>query len=109
VPHRDVVLALLGAASGLGGLVLVFLGVVVSTMQSFGGATPAGVLDRYRRAAGVTLAAFALAVADTAVAFAWLLRGGGDSLYAAAAVLFGILLGAVLLVAASVTRMLVWR
>jgi hypothetical protein len=109
VEHRTVVLALLGAASGLGGLVLVFLGVVISTVRGFGGATPVAVLHPYRRAAACTLGAFALAVADAACAFAWLLRGRGDALYDATAVLFALLLAAVLVLAAAVTRMLVWR
>jgi hypothetical protein len=67
------------------------------------------VLSRYRSAAAWTLAAFALAVVDSAAAFAWMLRDGGNALYALVDVLFAALLVVVLGVAVGVTRMLVWR
>src|SRR6266850_1538701 len=47
----EVVPAIFGAAAGLAGLLLVFLGVSISAFQSFAGAAPAAATAGFRRAA----------------------------------------------------------
>lgn len=82
VEHKDVVTALLGAAAGLSGLVLVFLGIVVTRYQAFPSDTATNVLRPYRRAAVLVLIAFGLGVACVALATGWLVGlGGNDCLY----------------------------
>jgi hypothetical protein len=74
--RKDVVSAALGADAALGGLLLVFLGVVLAGYGSFGGGVPDGVLSRYRAAAGAILAVFAVSLAGSALAVVWLVTGG---------------------------------
>jgi hypothetical protein len=74
--RKDVVTAALGADAALGGLLLVFLGVVLAGYGSFAGDVPAGVLSRYRTAAGAIVAVFAVSLLGAAVAVAWLATGG---------------------------------
>ena len=68
--RMDVVPAVFGAAAGLAGLLLVFLGVSISAFQSFAGDAPAAATAGYRRAGSWILSAFLVALADVAVAFA---------------------------------------
>ncbi len=72
VEHKDVVLAILGAASGLGALVLVFLGVLVTTLQGFDSETPGAVLTPYRVVATETVAAFVLSILSVGMCIWWL-------------------------------------
>jgi hypothetical protein len=69
---RDSVLAMLGASAGIAGLTLVFLGVVISTYQSYGAASSPSVLGRYRRSALFVLASFSLSLVTVAMAITWL-------------------------------------
>jgi hypothetical protein len=69
---RDSVLAMLGASAGIAGLTLVFLGVVISTYQSYGAASSPNVLGRYRRSALLVLASFSLSLVTVAMAITWL-------------------------------------
>jgi hypothetical protein len=69
---RDSVLAMLGASAGIAGLTLVFLGVVISTYQSYGAASSPTVLGRYRRSALFVLASFSLSLITVAVSITWL-------------------------------------
>lgn len=69
---RDSVLAMLGASAGIAGLTLVFLGVLISTYQSYGAASSPSVLGRYRRSAGFVLASFSLSLLTVALSISWL-------------------------------------
>jgi hypothetical protein len=69
---RDSVVAMLGASAGIGGLTLVFLGVVISTFQSYGAASSPKVLGRYRRSALFVLGSFSLSLVTVAMAITWL-------------------------------------
>lgn len=69
---RDSVLALLGASAGIAGLTLVFLGVVISTYQSYGAASSPVVLGRYRRSARFVLASFFLSLVTVVLSAIWL-------------------------------------
>lgn len=99
--RNEVVIAIAGAAAALGGLILVFLGVVITGLSAYEGGTDSEVLKPYRWAAGGIVAAFALSVACTALAVAWLATGSGaGALYEAAVWAFFVLLGSVLAAAA---------
>jgi hypothetical protein len=100
---KEVVLAALGAAAGLGGLLLVFLGVVIARYESYAGGTPPAVLARYRRAARGILGAFSFSLVSAGVSFLWLVRGGGGRLYDLAAGFFAAQLLAVFAAAWAVT------
>jgi hypothetical protein len=86
---KDVVVALAGAAAAVAGLVLVFMGMVVTSIQGFPGDTPATVMSAYRRSLGATLITFFLSLAGLCVDVSWLAASGGGALYDAALVLFG--------------------
>jgi hypothetical protein len=105
---RDVITAVFGASSALAGLLLVFLGIVVSTFQSYSAAVPAAATAPYRRAGRVIVAAFLLGLAATASALTWLLAPSG-ALYDAAVALFSVQLGALAVAAVGVARIVLWR
>jgi len=104
----EVVPAIFGAAAGLAGLLLVFLGVAISVFQSFGGDVPAAATSRFRRAGDWILAAFLLGLADVAVSFCWLLSPGRP-LRDVAAVLFAVELAATAFAAVVTARAVLWR
>jgi hypothetical protein len=106
--HEDVIVALLGAAATLAGLVLVFLGIVVTTYQSFPGDTPPKVLGRFRISGMLTLGTFALGIACVALATAWLLTSDNEDVYLAAVAAFAAELLLLLLVAGFVTGRVLW-
>jgi len=85
--HKDVVITALGAAAGLGGLVLVFEGIIITTRQSFPGDTPDDILKSYRRAGQAGFLSFTLSLLSVTAAFLWLLLGG-DGWYQTVVVLF---------------------
>src|SRR5256885_16758756 len=89
----DVVPAIFGAAAGLAGLLLVFLGVSLSAFQSFAGDVPSAATRRFRRAAALILGSFLLGLVDVAVSFSWLLTPG-RGLHDVAVVLFAVELAA---------------
>jgi len=109
IEPKDVVIAILGSSAGLGGFVLVFLGVIIASYQSFQGAVPAQVVQPYRTAGGILLATFALCLSSVAICLFWLAGGGRADLYGVTVGLFVVLLFAVFAAAAWVTRMVLWR
>ena len=100
--------AVFGASSGLAGLLLVFLGIVVSTFQSYSSAVPAAATAPYRRAGRVIIAGFLVGLAATGVALAWLLSPSA-ALYDSAVILFCVQLGALAVAAVGVARIVLWR
>lgn len=88
IEHKDVVLAVLGAASGLGALVLVFLGVLVTTLEGFDSETPGDVLTPYRVVAIETLAAFVLSILAVGMCIWWLAGDQSSVPYALTLVAF---------------------
>ena len=104
----DVVPAIFGAAAGLAGLLLVFLGVSISAFQSYAGDAPAAATARFRRAGAWILGAFLLGLVDVAVAFAWLLSPE-RALRHTAVVLFGVELAATAAAALVTARAVLWR
>jgi hypothetical protein len=104
----EVVPAVFGAAAGLAGLLLVFLGVSMSAFQSYAGDAPAAATARFRRAGGWILGAFLLGLVVVAVSFSWLLSPG-RALRDVTVVLFAIELAATALAAVITVRAVLWR
>jgi hypothetical protein len=103
-----VVPAIFGAAAGLAGLLLVFLGVSISAFQGFAADVPAAATARFRRAGAGILAAFLLGLVVVAVAFAWLLTPH-RTLRDVAVVLFAVELAATAGAAIVTARAVLWR
>jgi hypothetical protein len=101
---KDVVFSLFGASAGVAGLVLVFLGVVISTVGTYPGATSDAVLRPYRRAAWAAVAIFGGSLAVVIVSLAWLVITHSHWLYVLAIALFSAVLVALFALAAGVTK-----
>jgi hypothetical protein len=102
--QKDVVTSVLGASAGVGGLVLVFLGILITSVGAFAGDTPDAVLRPYRLGAWASVGVFALSLLAVAVSLVWLAVDQPHWLYVLALVLFSCLLAAVLGLAAAVTK-----
>ena len=77
-------MAMAGASAALAGLVLVFLGVLVSAYQPLvGPQTPDRILRRFKTAAVAALGVFGLCLAGVVLASTWLVAGAGGCLFAA--------------------------
>lgn len=72
--HKDVMIATLGTSAGIAGLTLVFLGLVIASLQGFAPGTDPDVIAPFRRPAGTVLAAFAASILSTLFAAIWLVR-----------------------------------
>ena len=107
VAHEDVVLAVLGAASGLGAFILVFLALWVSALQAFPTGTEAAVLRIYKLVAAETVFAFVIGVVSVGACMYWLTNGQGNVSYAISLWTFVTLLVLLLLAVACVLWKLV--
>jgi hypothetical protein len=87
VAPKDVVLALLGASATIVGLILVFVGLVVSAYGTLAGDSPKTVKDRLRHTAGWTLVPFGLGLGQIIAATIWLLHPSCEA-YSLVVVLF---------------------
>jgi hypothetical protein len=103
-----VVPEIFGAAAGLAGLLLVFLGVSISAFQSYGGDVPPAVTAGWRRAGAWIVSAFLLGLVTVAVALAWLLTPS-RALRDIAVVLFSVELAATAFAALVTVRAVLWR
>jgi hypothetical protein len=93
--HEDVVVAVLGATAALAGLVLVFLGGLVTTYQSLvGTGVRVTTLHRFKQAGVIALGVFLVALATLALSVAWLAASAGATLYGFALGLFFVELAA---------------
>ena len=109
IEPKDVVIAILGSAAALAGFVLVFLGIIIASYQSYPGEVPAPVVRPYRIAGTALLAAFGLGLVTVATSLLWLMNGGPNGLYTWTIVLFALLLVASFGAAVWATRMVLWR
>ncbi|HVS48759.1 MAG TPA: hypothetical protein VHJ99_07655 [Candidatus Dormibacteraeota bacterium] len=109
IEPRDVVLAILGASAALAGFVLVFLGVIIASYQSYAGAVPAQVVTPYQRTGGVLFGSFGFSLVTVVVCLFWLILGGPSALYGWTIGLFLVQLVAVFLAAGWATRMVLWK
>jgi len=103
-----VVIAILGASVSLGGFLLVFLGVIVASYQSYSGGVPGEVVRPYRTAGAALLGTFAISLVAVAASLIWLINGGNVGLYDLTIVLFAVQLVAVFGSAVWTTRMVLW-
>jgi len=106
VTHQDVVTPILGASAGLGGMTLVFLGLLINVNRSLPPDAPKAVRGRVRAAAWRVFAAFAMSIFSVSVALARLVIPGGDCLYWASVLAFAADLVAIVGVALVTTRWL---
>ena len=102
-------IAEVGASAAFAGLVLVFLGVLVTAYQTGLGETSVTVLARFKRAAWLALAVFLLALAGVAVNAVWLAVDGGAALYGVTLGLFFAELAGLVAVAVYVTARVLLR
>jgi hypothetical protein len=101
---KDVVVAILGASAGLGGLVLVFLGTIFAAYQSLPTGTTKTVRDRTKNAGTPIVGVFLLSIASVALSVIWLDAGGSDFLYQVDFVLFLVELAAIVLLAITIAK-----
>jgi hypothetical protein len=98
------VVAFTGASAALAGLVLVFLGVLITTYQELLGRENIDqTLKRLKNAARGTLCMFGVSLASVVIDVAWLTAPGGDCFYRAAVVVFFVQLAVVAVGAAWTT------
>lgn len=109
IEPKDVVIAILGSSAALGGFVLVFLGVIIASYQSYSGAVPQDVVRPYRLSGTALLATFAVSLVTVAVSLLWLVNGGPGALYDWAIGLFALQLVSVFAAAVWSTRMVLWH
>ncbi len=88
VGKKDVITAMLGAAAGLGGFTLVFLGVVISSYQGLKPETMKLVKEPYKEAAGCLLGVFGVSLLVVGLAAAWMVSGQPGTLYTLTIVVF---------------------
>src|SRR5438132_152181 len=89
---KDVMVAVLGAAVGLAGLLLIFSGFLFTQAASFPSASTSDeVIDKYRNAVRWGLLPFLIALAVAALSFAWMICPG-PVIYWLTIVAFGLLI-----------------
>src|SRR5205807_3261213 len=109
IEPKDVVVAILGASAALAGFVLVFLGVIIASYESYTGSVPEHVVQPYRTTGSALLGTFGFSLVTVAFCLLWLINGGSPSLYGWTIGLFAVQLVAVFGSAAWATRMVLWR
>lgn len=109
IEPKDVVGGILGASAALAGFVLVFLGLIIASYQSYAGDVPDAVVRPFRTAGGILLGAFGLALVVVVVALVWMVGGGPAGTYGLVVALFLALLALVFAAAAWTTRFVLWR
>ena len=109
IEPKEVVGAILGASAALAGFILVFLGLIIASYQSYGGDVPDAVVRPFRTAGGILLGAFGLALVVVVAALAWMVAAGPAGAYGPVVALFLLLLALVFAAAAWTTRLVLWR
>ena len=89
--HQAVVIALLESSATLSGLLLVFLGFILTAAGSLDDDVPLAVHKSLHKVSLILLTAFAIGLSSVAVSTAWLVApSSGDPLYDAALSLFAL-------------------
>jgi len=103
--HKDVIIAILGAAAAITGLVLVVFSFFLTAFQGLPKLPTDAVLAGLRRRALLTLGPFTIGITCIVLSTAWLLTKDNEGLYIASVVTFfaelAFLLGIVAVVAKS--------
>jgi hypothetical protein len=108
IDPKDVVLGALGASAALAGFVLVFLGIIIATFQSYAGNAPPSVVRPYRIAGISLFSTFGLSLATVALCLVWLVSGGPTWLYGLTIGFFVLQMFAVFVAAGGTLRMVLW-
>jgi hypothetical protein len=104
-PHpKEVVVSVFGASAGVAGLVLVFTGILITTIGTYPGATSKAVLRPYRVGAWAATGVFGASLVCVALSLAWLALSDSHWLYVSTIVVFAGLLLALFILAVAVTR-----
>ena len=107
--HQDVITALLGASATLAGLLLVFLGFILSTSSALDDDVPLAVHKSLQTVSLVLLIAFAIGLLTVVVSTAWLVTAPGDDpLYDTALSLFALQIAGLAAATAWTVRGLLW-
>jgi hypothetical protein len=88
---KDVIVAILGAAIALAGLLLVFSGFLFGQAASFPPTTDDAIIDRFRNAGRLGVVPFLLALGVAALSFSWMVHPS-SCLYQPTLWSFGILI-----------------
>jgi hypothetical protein len=104
-PHpEDVMIAVFGASAGVAGLVLVFVGLLITTIGTYPGGTSKAALRPYRAGAWAATGVFGASLASVALSLTWLALSDSHWLYASTLVVFAGLLLVLFILAVAVTR-----
>jgi hypothetical protein len=104
-PHpEDVMIAVFGASAGVAGLVLVFVGLLITTIGTYPGGTSKAALRPYRAGAWAATGVFGATLASVALSLTWLALSDSHWLYASTLVVFAGLLLVLFILAVAVTR-----
>jgi hypothetical protein len=108
--HQNVMSALLGASAALAGLLLVFLGFIVTASGTLDDDVPDAIHRSLRRAALVLLVAFGIGLISVALVTAWLVTatGNDEPLYIVAVTLFALQLVGLAVATSWTVRGLLW-
>ena len=109
IAEKDVVLAILGSSAALAGFVLVFLGIIIASYQSYSGGVPEQVVKPYRNIGAILLGTFAFCLFAALVCLGWLVGGGPDQTYGVTVGLFVVQVLAVFTAAFRATRVVLWK
>jgi len=109
VEHKDVILAVLGAASALGGLLLVFLGLLVGSLQSYDSSTAKSVTRPFKIAGTAVTVAFLCSILSIGFTIWWLVGNQPSGPYGWSIGLFIAQLALLILAAGWVSVVLVWK
>lgn len=88
---KDVMPAVLGAAVGLAGLLLIFSGFLFAQAASFPKETPDAIINKYRNAGRLGLFPFLIALTVAGLSFVWMIYPG-PCVYRVTIIAFGVLL-----------------
>jgi hypothetical protein len=107
--HQDVMTALVEASATLAGLLLVFLGFILTTSGTLDDDVPLAVHKSLQKVSLVLLIAFAIGLSSVAVSAAWLVTApGGDPLYDTAISLFALQIAGLAAATGWTVRGLLW-
>ena len=104
-PHpEELMISVFGASAGVAGLVLVFLGLLITTIGTYPGGTAKAALRPYRVGAWAATGAFGASLASVGLSLAWLALSDSHWLYVTTLVVFGVLLVILFVLAIAVMR-----
>jgi hypothetical protein len=97
-------ISVFGASAGVAGLVLVFVGLLITTIGTYPGGTSKATLHPYRVGAWAATGVFGASLATVALSLSWLALSDSHWLYVTTLAVFGGLLVVLFTLALAVTR-----